>query len=404
MYEIFIAGNVGRDIQLSLAETDEKLVRLEVRSGLASLRLVQTLDREHYNSALTVTVLCERTGDNNVFSLPVQIRIMDVNDNAPQFLSAQYSANISEMMVVGSDVMTVVALDNDQAGPFSMVEYSVVSSDSVVRFDNPLDGKIVLARSLDFEKETHHEVVIKATDKGVPALSSTATLTIHVEDADDTNPAFLHDAYTAVLPEDQGTKLSLSPADMMAVDQDIGLNSPVFYSFHSQDDPIYNFLELNSKSGVLYLTGDPSEADYLLPRTILIIATQYNNQDRSSATPLTILPSSNVSRPRELIQFLEHDIEVSILENLPTGQPVLTLPLNDFYPIPAPEFSINKDDLPNHEFSVTRDGVLILEKSLDYEMRTEYRVRVRVSQDGVRDVCSVKIVVSNVNDWSPAFK
>ena len=198
--------------------------------------------------------------------------------------------------------------------------------------------------------------------------------------------------------------MSLTPDDLKAVDQDLGLNSPIFYSFHNQDGPIYNFLQLNSKSGALYLTGDPSEADTLLPMTILILATQYNNPDRSSATPLTILPRSNATRPRPPIQLLEHELEVSILENLPPGQPVLTLPLNDFYPLPAPQFSINKDDLPNNEFSVSRDGVLVLEKSLDYEMRSQYKMRVIVSQDGVRDVCSVKIAVSNVNDWSPTFK
>ena len=289
---------------------------------MATLRLVQTLDREHFRAAVTVTIICERRGDKNVFSLPVTIRIMDVNDNAPQFLSSPYSVNISEMMMVGSQVMQVVALDQDQAGPFSMVEYSVVNTgedDDIVRFDSPLDGKIVLNTALDYETVTKHEVVIRATDKGVPPMTSTTTLTIHVVDADDTNPVFIHDSYSALLPETKGTRLTISPADLEAMDQDLGHNSSVFYSFSSQHDPIYNYLQLNSQTGAVYLTGDPGEVKYLLPVTVLVTATQYDNPDRSTATSLTILNNNNITSPTIPVQFLEHEVEVTILESFPPG-------------------------------------------------------------------------------------
>lgn len=66
-------------------------------------------------------------------------------------------------------------------------------------------------------------------------------------------------------------------------------------------------------------------------------------------------------------------------------------------------FSINKSDLPNQEFSVVR-GDLVLEKSLDYELRSEYEMRIMVRQEETRDVISVRVRVSNVNDWSPTFR
>ena len=52
-------------------------------------------------------------------------RVTDVNDNAPQFLGAPYSLNISELAMVGSNLITVEAVDADQRGPFSTVEYSI---------------------------------------------------------------------------------------------------------------------------------------------------------------------------------------------------------------------------------------------------------------------------------------
>ena len=47
----------------------------------------------------------------------------DVNDNAPQFLGAPYSVRLSEAAPLGSEVLTVEAVDADQRGPFSSVEY-----------------------------------------------------------------------------------------------------------------------------------------------------------------------------------------------------------------------------------------------------------------------------------------
>ena len=49
----------------------------------------------------------------------------DVNDNAPQFLGSPYSVNMSELTRVGTEVLTVEAVDADQRGPFSTVEYSL---------------------------------------------------------------------------------------------------------------------------------------------------------------------------------------------------------------------------------------------------------------------------------------
>lgn len=49
----------------------------------------------------------------------------DVNDNAPQFLGAPYNLSISELTMVNSELITVEAVDADQRGPFSTVEYSL---------------------------------------------------------------------------------------------------------------------------------------------------------------------------------------------------------------------------------------------------------------------------------------
>ena len=68
-------------------------------------------------------------------------------------------------------------------------------------------------------------------DKGNPPLSSVTNLTLYVQDMDDQNPAFLYDSYSATLPTNGNTKLNILPQDLKAVDKDLNLTSPVFYSF-----------------------------------------------------------------------------------------------------------------------------------------------------------------------------
>ena len=88
---------------------------------------------------------------------------------------------------------------------------------------------LVLARALDYEAARVLEVTIRAEDKGAPPLWSETVVRIHVEDADDQNPGFLQPRYTTELPG-RGTKLALQPEPLRAVDGDLSLAAPVFYS------------------------------------------------------------------------------------------------------------------------------------------------------------------------------
>jgi hypothetical protein len=63
------------------------------------------------------------------FTIPVIVRVTDVNDNTPNFFDAPYLLNISELTIVGSRIFrNIKAIDADQPGPFSTVEYSIGES------------------------------------------------------------------------------------------------------------------------------------------------------------------------------------------------------------------------------------------------------------------------------------
>ena len=348
--------------------------------------------------------MCERLGGGgeHFFTFPIQIRVTDVNDNSPQFLSGPYVLNISELSPVGSDLVEVMALDQDQQGPFSMVEYSVVPGNfsDFVSFKNPLDGKIVQLRSFDFEEFEQMEIVIQAQDKGNPPQSSQTRLVINVEDADDQNPSFLHDNYTTHLP-DAGNKLKISPAELKAVDKDFGLNSPVFYTF-SGSGPVYSYLELNRNTGQVYVTGNKEEMVALLPTSLVVRATQYDNKDRFTITTLS-LARGNISAVTPQLTFLAREFSASVLETFPVGGTLLTLATN-YRADNRLVFSVRDKDLPNKEFKLERNGDLVLQKPLDYETEVSYKFGVIVTSGEGTDTAEVTVNVLNVNDFNPVFK
>ncbi|XP_052127150.1 cadherin-related family member 1-like [Frankliniella occidentalis] len=85
------------DIALRLQETDSPV---RVSPGSKNLTLMRRLDKEGIEgpASVYISIICDRkrTADPGL-SIPVNIRVTDANDNAPQFVNAPYVLNISEV-------------------------------------------------------------------------------------------------------------------------------------------------------------------------------------------------------------------------------------------------------------------------------------------------------------------
>ncbi|GFS86233.1 cadherin-99C, partial [Nephila pilipes] len=89
-----------------------------------------------------------------------------------------------------------------------LVEYSTTPGDSTEKdgypyfsINLPHQGLVTVQRTLDYERSNIYYLTVLATDKATDAsqrLTSTTTLTIHVADDDDLDPAFVYDACTLV--------------------------------------------------------------------------------------------------------------------------------------------------------------------------------------------------------------
>lgn len=127
------------------------------------------------------------------------LRISDVNDNAPIFQQKIYQANVFEDVPEGSKVIQVKAHDEDED---SGILYSILQSEQslLVNID-PLSGIISTAAGLDRERESDLVFLVVAVDSGFPPLTSTATVSICVEDVNDNGPVFQQQIYNTTIRE-----------------------------------------------------------------------------------------------------------------------------------------------------------------------------------------------------------
>ena len=188
------------------------------------------------NSGLVVTTRPLDREDVNIYKLTVQVTdsgipisfsastslivtVMDVNDNAPLFSSASYSASVQEDSPLGTSVSvfpTLSATDND-AGFNAQITYSIIGESPF--FIAPQTGEISTRNEFDFENNSCHDLIVVATDSGSPMLSSTALISISVININDNVPMIINASEAVTFVEGTMDGVLVTP-DAMVIDLD----------------------------------------------------------------------------------------------------------------------------------------------------------------------------------------
>lgn len=119
------------------------------------------------------------------------VRLLDENDNAPRFTQQQYAAAVWEGNNKGTFVMQVAAFDADQ-GSNSRVLYHIVDGnhDNAFIIEPAFSGIVKTNIVLDREIRDVYRLKVIATDEGVPQMTGTATIQVHIVDVNDNQPTF----------------------------------------------------------------------------------------------------------------------------------------------------------------------------------------------------------------------
>ncbi|XP_072941019.1 cadherin-87A [Epargyreus clarus] len=126
-------------------------------------------------------------GDTELSSARVNIKLLDVNDNAPIFDESSYKFNVLENSPIGTMIGEVQATDKDY-GIFGEIEYSLTGFGSNMFKTDKNSGGLYVAQALDYETQKSYSLTLIAKDGG--GKSSTTSVFIDVLDANDNAPMF----------------------------------------------------------------------------------------------------------------------------------------------------------------------------------------------------------------------
>ncbi|MED6272315.1 hypothetical protein CHARACLAT_029096, partial [Characodon lateralis] len=181
----------------------------------------------------------------------VIIKIIDMNDNAPEIEVTSFSSSIPEDSRPGTTVALISVNDLDSGLNGKVI--CTIKEDVPFNLLPALKDKtfsLVTRASLDREKKSYYDLIITAKDAGQPQLSSLKTVSVVVSDVNDNNPEFLLSPYTFYITErNEAGSLMFS---VKATDRDENENARISYQIvreGSEDHKLNSFLNINSEIG-----------------------------------------------------------------------------------------------------------------------------------------------------------
>nr|XP_041574924.1 protocadherin gamma-B5-like [Taeniopygia guttata] len=297
----------GENGQVSCELSGEAPLSIVASSG-GSYKVVTAgaLDREQASEHRVTVVARDRGRPALWSSRELVLEVSDVNDNAPVFEEAAYSAYVAENNAAGALVLRVQARDAD-AGANGRVSYWLAGGSAGAAGAAPLvsvearSGALYAQRSLDYEQCREFTLAVRAQDGGSPARSSTATVRVFVLDRNDNAPRVLWPAAAAageaaagaappfeVVP--RSAEAGYLVAKVVAVDADAGRNAWLSYELVQASEPA--LFRVGLHSGEVRTARAVSERDAAKQRVVAVVKDHGQPALSATATLHVVLAES----------------------------------------------------------------------------------------------------------------
>ncbi|XP_041605191.1 cadherin-23 isoform X1 [Vulpes lagopus] len=253
VYEVYatdkdegLNGAVRYSFLKTAGNRDWEYFTIDPISGL--IQTAQRLDREK-QALYSLILVASDLGQPVPYETmqPLQVALEDIDDNEPLFVrppkgSPQYQLlTVPEHSPRGTLVGNVTGAVDADEGPNAIVYYFIAAGNEEKNFHLQPDGRLLVLRDLDREREAVFSFIVKASSNRSwtpprgpsPALDLVTDLTLQevrvvLEDINDQPPRFTKAEYTAGVATD--AKVGSELIQVLALDADIGNNSLVFYS------------------------------------------------------------------------------------------------------------------------------------------------------------------------------
>ncbi|KAF4118312.1 hypothetical protein G5714_000363 [Onychostoma macrolepis] len=363
--------------------------------GVISLRSNATLDRETIDNYIIEVIAVDQPVDGLSSTAQVNITVLDVNDNNPQFLPLPDRIEIQEGVYTPSspgEVCVISATDSD-IGENGRVTMNVSSHSELFSFRE--DGTLLAIEELDRETQDTYDVVIVAMDNAIPHRNNITTVRISITDVNDNAPVFSSDTYSrSILVKD--AKVGELLLTVSATDKDDGSNAIISYSFSKNS----SMVALDSETGDITLTSDLSEVTEDTLLNLTAIATDQGTPAQSDEAEVLIY--FEIYTFNESVTFENSSYSFIIKENEPEATIVGKVKALTGSPLATVSYNMKSD---KDVFSVDEEGTIKALRPLDKEEEEWYILTVEAIDSRTPPNTAetkVRVQVENVNE-APVF-
>lgn len=367
----------------------------ELVRDTGSLSLTHAIDFEGPRQ-YSIQVLAEDGGSPPLNTTATfRLTVVDVNDHPPIFPNSSYTAYVSEHTPAGSNILNMSASDAD-TGDNARILYSFQSGGDTTLFGLRPNGWIFIKQMLNREDQEVYRFTVVATDKGNPPKSSTADVTIYVDDVNDNNPKFTLSSY--IFPVDENEPNRTFVGQVSATDKDAGSNAKITYILIT---PIPEFV-VDGNTGVIR-TNKVLNREQDKSYTFLIKADDHGQNPRTGSASVTVtVQDLNDNAPI----FKKLSYEKAVYENIAVGTSVIT--------VQATDRDVGSNGVVSYFAASTtsifsidaQTGLITTAAPLDREKNERYTLNIGASDQGTppqSTVVFVTIHVLDINDNPPRF-
>jgi len=272
-----------------ISSTDSDLpFTVDRRTGRITVN--KSLNRETQSLYFFSVIAADGISSNSFTATSmVQINILDVNNNAPQFDTSTLVWNISESARLHQKVGQIIAIDPDSRDPNSIVSFKLSAINTLAtrqtfRVDES-SGYFILIDTLDRERQSSYDIIVEASDSGTSQqLTTTTAVRVNVDDDNDSPPSL--DSPKSFNVEEGDYPNPISVGTLLASDEDDGDNGRVSFKI-VQIMPYMPDIQITllENSGQLFLAGD-LDREKLNPLSKLLVVVEISDNPNNEEDKL----------------------------------------------------------------------------------------------------------------------
>nr|ABL75843.1 protocadherin 2A3 [Takifugu rubripes] len=414
-----VVANLATDLGLDVKTLNQRKMRLDiiankkyldVNKETGELYVVEKIDREYIcttKSSASCYLKLEVILDNPVRIFNIEVEILDINDNAPQFRRDIIHLDISEATPRGERFSLSNAVDPD-VGSNSVKTYQLSENEYFIievqtGRDSSKFAELILKKALDRDQQSVHNLILTAVDGGKPARSGTASVIVRVLDTNDNSPTFDKSNYNLEIMEN--SPIGSLVIHLNATDLDEGSNSDLTYSYSLYtSEKTQQMFNLNPSTGEITVKGLLNYEDFKIYDMEVIATDKGANSLSGQCTIKIVVEDMNDNHPEISIKSFQTPVN----ENIDVDTVIAVVSVSDKDSGDNGVVDLHIPDNMPFKLRQSSDNYyeLVVSEPLDREKVPEYDITFTVTDRGsppLSDNETMTLELLDINDNVPHF-